>query len=112
MISERQIQEILTQYKKHGWILRRVLISAETRANLSATVFENAEISLSEIEALWFSRLAKEGRETWELRHLSGSPFALVEVFEADDDEEVREEARQEMQTRLFETASKHIRRQ
>lgn len=110
MISERQIQEILTQYKKHGWILRRVLISAETKNNLSESLFDDAEIYVSPINAFWFSRLTKEGREAWELRHLASSPFALVEVFEADDDEEAREEARQEMQTRLVEMASKHSR--
>jgi len=107
MISSEQIQAILAQYEKHGWNLRRVLLFAETKANLSNTLFGQVEIIAAELNALWFSRSSFEGRETWELRNLSDAPFALIEVFEAEDEEEVREEARQEMQTRLAEQASK-----
>lgn len=107
MIGERQIREILAQYAKHGWNLRRVLLSAETLRNLPAAVFGDAEVVSADIDAVWFARRADQGRETWELRRLSNTPFALVEVFEDDDEEEVREECRQEMQTRLGELASK-----
>jgi len=107
MIGEQEISEILAQYKKHGWNLRRVLLSAETSENLSASLFGQAEIVASELNAAWFSRCSFEGREAWELRCLSTMPFALVEVFEEDDDEEVREEIRREMETRLTEQASK-----
>ena len=107
MIQIGQIQEIIAQYEKHGWNLRRVLLSAEKRKSLPEALFGTAEIVSADLEALWFSRSSREGRETWELRVLSGTPFALVEVFEADDDEEVREETRREMETRLAELASK-----
>ena len=111
MITAEQVKEILAQYKKHGWNLRRVLLCAETSENLFRTLFGQAEIISSEINAAWFSRAAFEGRETWELRHLSATPFALIEVFEEDDDEAVREEIRNEMETRLTEQASKTGRR-
>ncbi len=104
MIDARQIQEILTQYKKHGWKLSRVLLSAPSRKMLSASLenlFGGAEIITSETDAAWFFRASGSGGEAWELRRLSGTPFALFEVFDADDDEEIREEARQEMQTRI-----------
>jgi len=107
MISSEQIHALLAQYEKHGWNLRRVLLSAEARENLPNTLFGQIEIVLSELNALWFSRASFAGRETWELRHISDAPFALVEVFEADDEEDAREEARQEMQTQLLEQASK-----
>lgn len=107
MIGESEIKEILAQYEKHGWSLRRVLLSAESEGNLPAALFGRSEIVACELNALWFSRASPEGGETWELRHLSNTPFALVEVFEADDDDDVREEARCEMQTRLAELASK-----
>ncbi len=107
MIGEREIREILTQYEKHGWSLRRVLLSAEIKGNLPPTLFGQTEIVASDVNALWFSRASFEGRETWELRHLSNAPFALVEVFEIDDDEDAREDARYEMQTRLAKQASK-----
>jgi hypothetical protein len=107
MIGEREIKEILAQYEKHGWSLRRVLLSAEIKENLPTTLFRQTEIVASDVNALWFSRASFEGGEAWELRHLSSAPFALVEVFEADDEEDAREDARFEMQTRLKAHASK-----
>jgi len=107
MIGDWQVQEILKQYNKHGWNLRRVLLSVQTRENLPAALFGQAEIVSSRLDAAWFSRRSLEGRETWELRHLSTVPFALVEVFEDDDDEEVREETRSEMETQMLKQASK-----
>jgi len=111
MIDERQTGEILAQYKKHGWNLRRVLLSAPAREKLPAFLFGQTEIISSEFDAAWFSRASPEGREAWELRSLSTAPFALVEVFEEDDEEAVREEARREMETRLTEQASNIVNR-
>jgi len=117
VISERQIKEILLQYERHGWNLRRVLLSEESLETLTEatrkTLFGETEIVSVEFNAVWFSRRTpgNSGSEAWELRNLSGSPFALVEVFEAEDDEEVREEARKEMETRLFMQASKNLNR-
>ncbi len=104
MIDAHQIQEILTQYKKHGWSLSRVLLSPAARKILSASpenLFGEVEITSSEVDAAWFSRPSGKNGEAWELRRLSGTPFALFEIFDDDDEEEIREEARQEMQTRL-----------
>ena len=108
MINERQIKETLLQYERHGWSLRRVLLSAETLETLAVSnrkaLFGETEIVSEMSDAAWFSRRTpnNSGSEAWELRSLSGSPFALVEVFEAEDDEEVREEARADMEMRLF----------
>lgn len=106
MISVEQIREILAQYEKHGWTLRRVLLSDELRVRVynelvSMTGGGAVEfVSSGDVEAAWFSRTSKNG-EAWELRHLSTTPFALFEVFDEDDEEETREEARKEMETRL-----------
>jgi len=107
MIDEHQIQEILKQYAKHGWSLRRVLLSAPTANDLTAGIFGEIEIISTDFDALWFSREAIDGGETWELRTLSSAPFALVEVFTDDDEEEVREEIRKEMETQIQLKASK-----
>lgn len=104
MIDAEQIQEILKQYKKHGWKLSRVLLSAPTKKILSASLeklFGDAETVSSEIDAVWFFRASAKGGEAWELRRLSEVPFALFEMFDDDDDDEIREETRQEMQTRM-----------
>lgn len=104
MIGAKQIQEILSLYKRHGWNLRRVLLSERLRISLIdsiETLFGTAEIVSSEIDAVWFSRPSGAEREAWEIRHLSETPYALIEVFDADDDEEVREEARHEIEQQL-----------
>lgn len=110
MTGAEQIETILAQYRKHGWNLRRVLLCRSTADSLglkAAAMFGEAEILAANFDAAWFSRFAADERETWELRSLSAAPFALIEVFEADDDEEIREETRNEMQTRMREQASK-----
>lgn len=108
MIGVTQIQEILKQYDKHGWNLRRVLLSAPLRESKPAAIFGQVEVTESELDALWFARTAANGGEAWELRSLSTAPFALVEVFD-DDEEEVREEIRREMETQMRERASKTV---
>jgi hypothetical protein len=111
MISAEQIQEIISLYQKHGWNLRRVLLSDEFRVNLNEflqPLFGGAEIvSSPDLNALWFSRASGKTGETWELRHLSAAPFALVEVFPNEMDEAGREAARNELQTRLVNQTSK-----
>ena len=104
MIDARQIQAILAQYEKHGWILRRVLLcpaTAESLADSLENLFGATPVVSGETDAVWFSRKSETGNEAWELRGLSQTPFALIEVFEDADDETVREEARFEMEQNL-----------
>ena len=108
MISERQVKEILAQYERHGWILRRVLLSAPLRENLAAALFGKADVIAADFDAFWFSRPSAKG-EAWELRSVSNAPFALVEVFDEADEEAVREKNRTEMETRMRERASKPV---
>jgi hypothetical protein len=103
-------KQIIATYSKHGWALRRVLLRPQTRGFLdtqSETLFPEAEIKESEVDALWFSRDSHEGRQAWELRLLSETPYALFETFEPDEAEEDREELRLEMEARLRAYASK-----
>ncbi len=106
MITEKQLAEIILQYKKHGWNLSRVLLSAELEKNLSGkleNLFGAAQIVSSEIDAAWFTRPSKNQNTAWELRHLSDAPFALFEVFSADTNEDFRNEKLHEMEDRLTE---------
>lgn len=106
MIDAPQIKEILSLYGKYGWTLRRVLLSDALRVRISdqlKTLFgAEAAFVTSEINALWFSRASASG-ETWEIRHLSQTPFALLEVFDEDDDEEIRNERLKEIEEELKE---------
>ncbi len=107
MINAEQIKGILSLYQKHGWNLRRVLLCVKSKIKLSPdliTLFGETEIVESKVDAAWFSRPAATGNEAWELRHLSETPYALVEVFDGEDEEEVREEARMEIEARLMKT--------
>ncbi len=81
MIDAPAIKEILALYKKHGWTLRRVLLSAALQKTLSITlveIFGDAEITQSPLNAAWFSRSSRPQSETWELRSLGETPFALI----------------------------------
>lgn len=104
MTSAETIAEILSLYKKHGWNLHRVLITSESRENLSDSLerlFGEAEITVSEINAAWFYRKSGKNGTAWELRHLSETPFALFEVFDKDIEKETLRENLLEMENRL-----------
>ena len=96
--------EIIANYQRHGWRLRRVLLTPGARVELNVTadqLFQNASLIDSDFDALWFSRPSHAGREAWELRLVATNRYALFEAFEADEDEELREDARREMENRM-----------
>ncbi|MFM8441176.1 MAG: hypothetical protein ACKN97_07800 [Acidobacteriota bacterium] len=104
MVDSKTVTEIVSLYRKHGWILRRVLLSeglAERLKGRHEEVFGRVELRNSDIDAAWFSRSSKPGDDTWELRRLSSEAFALCEVFSDEDEEESREAAMAEMEDRL-----------
>ena len=104
MIQAGRIAEILALYQRHGWTLRRVLLSDALRASLAdslAPLFGAVEIRPSEINAAWFSRPSKADQEAWELRRLSETPLALMEIFDAEDEDEIRDETLAEVEARL-----------
>src|ERR1044072_2518841 len=96
-------KEIVATYEKHGWNLRRVLITPAARAEEPQIVeaFPQATIVNSEIDALWFSRPSHGGREAWEVRLVEEQPYALFEAFECENEEEAREAARRELENKL-----------
>jgi hypothetical protein len=104
MQAHELFTEIIATYQRHGWELRRVLLRPETRADLNEReqgLFKDALLIEADFDALWFSRPSHAGREAWELRLVATQPYALFEAFEADEDEELREEARREMENRM-----------
>lgn len=112
MITTYQINEILELYRKFDWVLRRVLLTKDLRDYLETdieTLFADAQIIPSKVNAAWFSRPGKNKRESWELRALSENPFALLETFGEGDTEEHREKILAELQTRMSEFSSKKV---
>ncbi len=104
-----KFEEVLAQYRRHGWRLARVLARPGTFAAAGAeggTSFEGAPVAESEVDAMWFARPSAEGREAWELRLVGDTPYALFELFEPDEEEEDREDVRREMEARLREYVS------
>ena len=102
-----RFKEIIATYSRHGWRLQRVLMLPQTRVEMSASLedqlFEGIAVEEASVDALWFARPKPDGREAWELRHVSGTHYALFEIFEADEAEEDREDVRREMLARLCE---------
>ena len=107
MNSQELFKEIISTYQRHGWELKRVLITPTTRNGLAedAELTNQASLIDAEFDALWFARPANAGREAWELRLLAEHPYALFAAFEADETEEERAEARLEMEHQMREQA-------
>ena len=105
-MSPELFKEIIANYERHGWELRRVLLKPATRADLNeqaTEIFNEATLVDAEVDALWFARPSHAGREAWELRLVTEQPYALFEAFEADETEAEREEARIEMENKMRE---------
>ena len=90
MIDRTAIEAILEQYARHGWELRRILLTIEAQNDIG-DLFAGKDVRGADLDALWFARRSRLGSESWELRRLGGSPFALVAVIEDDTGEEERE---------------------
>jgi hypothetical protein len=102
-------KEIIANYQRHGWSVRRVLLRSETRSALASeaeALFGDAQVRDSDFDAVWFARESQGNREAWELRLIAEQAYALFEAFEADESEEDREEARLEMENSMREHAS------
>ncbi len=90
MIASDNIREIIATYAKHGWNLRRVLLSARLSEKLGADqerLFGDIPVHGSAIDAAWFSRPPKPGGVAWEIRYLGEPAFALLEKADEDDAE-------------------------
>lgn len=92
MIEFAEICDIIKTYEKHGWTLRRVLLSEES--STGRELFGEIEPERSDIDAVWFSRVSKQGGTAWEIRHLSSSPLAYLTIV-GDDDDDSRERIRE-----------------
>ncbi|MEJ7711130.1 MAG: hypothetical protein WKF84_15010 [Pyrinomonadaceae bacterium] len=108
MQQSQRFKEIIATYRKFNWKLKRVLLSAQSAAELGSSpreaLFGDAEVrELMPVDALWFARPSPPAREAWELRLVGASQFALFETFESDESEEEREELRRELESQLFE---------
>lgn len=102
--------EILATYRRHGWKLRRALVTEAGRLELTPVLVEDDQaVKLDEasFNAVWLSRPSHDRREAWELRLLSENPYALFETFAADEEEEARETKRKEMEQRMANYGSK-----
>jgi hypothetical protein len=110
MSRVKKFEEVAAVYRRHGWRVARVLMTAGALAELGAAggtgLFEGLAPTESEVDALWFTRASQGGREAWELRLVAEPPYALFELFEADEEEEDREDVRREMEARLREYAA------
>jgi len=108
MIDMETIAEIVATYLKHGWILRRVLLSAELKKKLGVagkSLFGDVPTVDSDIDAAWFSRPPKTGGIAWEIRYMGDVPLALLEKL--DEDDPAFESAIKNVERRLAESVAK-----
>ena len=106
MTDPAAIAAIIEQYEKHGWKLRRVLISHELNESLGgAELFADADVRPAVHDGLWFSRRSLPDREAWELRRISAAPFAMVEVIQDGLSDQERDELLSSAEARMFDAA-------
>lgn len=111
MIDEATIDQLVAQYEKYGWRLRRILLTPMIAASLSkpsVAKYENATVISADIDALWFSRINKD-LETWEIRRVGGAPFALVRFVQFNASDSEREGILLSAQTEIASTTSKPV---
>jgi hypothetical protein len=98
-----QLLEIVRQYERHEWKLRRVLMerSADIEDALAAD-FPDVAIVESDISALWFSRRSIPEHESWEIRRVDPPAYALVEVIPDNIQQEAKEDLLKQTELRLF----------
>lgn len=98
-----QLLEIVRQYERHEWKLRRALIarSADIADTLAAD-FPDVEIVESDAAALWFSRRSIPEHESWEIRRVDPPAYALVEVIPDNIPQEAKEDLLRQTERRLF----------
>ncbi|MEO5857438.1 MAG: hypothetical protein ABIR33_00670 [Pyrinomonadaceae bacterium] len=100
-----EIVSIIEQYSKHDWVVRRITLSSGLVAALGAEMavrHPDIKVEESHREAIWFSRRTLPDREAWELRRLSGSPFALVALLEDAWSQDDREQVLRDTEDRMF----------
>ncbi len=102
MIDRGDVEQMIAQYTKHGWKLRRVLLSVN--ADELGGVFGDAEIRGSDLDAAWFSRASKPDVIAWELRSLARTPYALVTGVPVDAGEDEAEVLLAETEAKMLET--------
>ena len=84
---------MIEQYRRHGWEPRRLLFTVPPAGDVISQLPAGTEMNEAAVDAIWFTRRSREGDVAWELRRLSGSPYALVEVI-ADGSGEAEAEER------------------
>src|SRR3954454_17962367 len=103
MTSIDPLLEIVASYRKHGWQLRRVLLT-DTDARLALNqnpAVAGAAVALTSLDALWFSRPSHQGREAWELRLIAETPYALARTFQPEEAEDAPDQAPTQMTVRM-----------
>ena len=108
MIDQDSVEAVVEQYRRFGWQLRQIVV---TDTWLLASLTKNFGESIArtgDMDAAWFSR-TNRGSETWELRRLSGGPFALVRVIDVDLPIDERDKMLREVELQMAGTPEKHI---
>lgn len=106
MPERSDILPVIELYEKHGWTPRRALTTEN--AEVYDGILDESSVKKAPIDALWFSRSSKPGTETWELRRMTGSPFALVAVFDDEHGDDERETLLADIEERMRNAAPRN----
>lgn len=105
------INEVAALYETHGWTLRRVLLTQESRGEYDGAPVDRPDVDVfeSDLDSLWFSRRSTPGSEAWELRRLTGTPFALVTVIPDGTPDDELDAALAEVEEQMSESVNRRL---
>ncbi len=86
MSTSDTTSDVVATYRKHGWVLRRLLLTKSSIQKLAA-VEADIIVHESDIDIAWFSRPPESGGVAWEIRYLGDPPYALVENLDESSSE-------------------------
>ncbi len=86
MSNIKLIDELIRQYEKFGWETQSLLLTEETQKGITKKTLDDFEIKTASFDAIWFSRLSKNQKTAWELRHINENPYALFELIEEEQE--------------------------
>lgn len=85
---------------------RKVLLTAASASHVGIELrsfLADCSFTTSGIDAVWFSRRSLDNSESWELRRLSGTPYALVVSILDESPKDIQKELLKETEAEMLE---------
>jgi hypothetical protein len=111
-MSEIVLRDVVEQYARHQWEPRILMLAASSTVapdELKRAGIAGIETRSAAVSAIWFARRSVPGKESWEIRRLTGTPYALVVGIEDDMSDDERDAILLDAEERLAEITRRFL---